>query len=119
MVAQTLVSVRLIRKKTIIKLNVETVDTPKESKTFNPNNLMTQSTQIVIPHSAPETQKVHIRHAQIEINTGIKNLRDAIGSLAQNENFRYSKEDKAEMREFLATAICQLEGLHKYFGLKN
>jgi hypothetical protein len=75
--------------------------------------------QIAIPHTAPQTQKVHIRHAQLEITSGRKNLREAIGYLAQDKNFRYSSEDKAQMREFLATEIRQLQGLQKYFGLKN
>lgn len=56
---------------------------------------MTQTTQTVIPHTAPETQKVHIRLAQLEVNTGIKNLRDRSFPRAQFGR-PFSDEDKEE-----------------------
>ena len=67
----------------------------------------------------PETQKVNARLALNEITTGRKNLREAICYLAQAANFCYSKENKEAMRDFLANEIRHLQGLHKYFGLKD
>ena len=71
----------------------------------------------LIKATAPETQKVHIKHAKIEIMDGIKNLQDAILYSITSPNFQWSEQEKQEHREFLGKAKRKIEGLYNYFNL--
>ena len=72
----------------------------------------------IIKATVPETQKVHMRHARIEIEDGIQNLTDAIfNTILKNNNFRWEDKDKQENLEFIARSIRKLENLQNYFNL--
>jgi hypothetical protein len=71
----------------------------------------------IIKSSAPQTQKVHIKHAKIEIEDGIKNLQDAILYSITSPNFKWSEEEKKEHRQDIGRAKRKLEGLLNYFNL--
>lgn len=54
-------------------------------------------TQVIIKATTPETQKVHIEHAKIEIMDGLRNFNDALLNIvSKNDNFRW--EEKTSRR---------------------
>jgi hypothetical protein len=71
----------------------------------------------LIKATAPQTQKVHIEHAKIEIEDGIKNLQDAILTSITTPNFLWEGKEKQEHKEFIGRAMRKLEGLYNYFNL--
>ena len=71
----------------------------------------------IITSSAPQTQKVHIEHAKIEIMDGIVNLQDAILTCITTPNFLWEGKEKQDNKEFIGRAMRKLEGLFNYFNL--
>ncbi|HKQ06149.1 MAG TPA: hypothetical protein VJ464_13520 [Blastocatellia bacterium] len=71
----------------------------------------------LIKATAPQTQKVHIEHAKIEIMDGIANLQDAILLLITSPNFKWSEQEKQDHKQFIGRAMRKLEGLFNYFNL--
>jgi len=72
----------------------------------------------IIKATAPQTQKVHIKHAKIEIEDGIKNFHDALLNIvAKNDNFKWDKKDIQDNIDFLNWAEWRIKGLQGYFNL--
>jgi hypothetical protein len=71
----------------------------------------------IIKATAPQTQKVHIKHARIEIESGIVNLTDALINCVRNENFQWTEQERQQHLYFLARAERDIKGLKSYFNL--
>lgn len=51
----------------------------------------------IIKATVPETQKVYISHAKVEIEDGIQNFTDTIfNTILRNNNFRWEDKDRQE-----------------------
>lgn len=71
----------------------------------------------IIKATAPQTQKVHIKHAKTGIMDEIANLQDAILTCITSPNFLWEAKEKQENKEFIGRAMRKLEGLYNYFNL--
>ncbi len=71
----------------------------------------------IIKATAPQTQKVHIEHAKIEIESGLRNFNDALLNIVAKNQFTWDKKDIEEHKQFIGRAMRKLEGLYNYFNL--
>ena len=71
----------------------------------------------IIKATAPQTQKVHIEHAKIEIESGIVNLTDAFINCVRNENFQWTEQERQQHLYFLDCAEKNIKSLKSYFNL--
>jgi hypothetical protein len=73
----------------------------------------------IIKATAPQTQKVHIEHAKIEIEDGITNLTDAALNCIHNENFHWTEQERQQHLYFIDQSIKKLKSAKSYFNINN
>jgi tmRNA-binding protein len=71
----------------------------------------------IIKATAPETQKIHIEHAKIEIEEGTASLYNALITCVSNENFQWTEQERQQHLYFIDQSIKKLRSAKSYFNL--